>query len=44
MSIKIFHMKDHSISVDESIYSTSFVEKYLYNARVKSSTKFSEPH
>ena len=30
-------MKDHSISVDQAIYATSIVEKYLDNATVKAS-------
>ena len=29
MSIRISHMKDHSISVDQARYSTSIVNKYL---------------
>ena len=33
-------MKDHSISVDQDIYDTSIVAKYLDNATVKVSTKF----
>ena len=40
MSIRISHMKDHSISVDRARYATSVVERYLYTAKVKASTKF----
>ena len=40
MSIRISQMKDHSISVYQARYATSIVEKYLYTATVKSSTKF----
>ena len=40
MSITIYHMKDHSISVDQSIYATSIVVRYLGNAIVKASTQF----
>ena len=40
MSIRISHMKDNSISVDQARYATSIVEKYLYTATVKVSTKF----
>ena len=38
MSIIIYQMKDHSISVDHARYSTSIVIKYLYTATVKTST------
>ena len=40
MPIRIYHMKDHYISVDQAIYATSIVEKYLDTATVKVSTKF----
>ena len=40
MSIRIYQMKDHSISVDQDRYATSIVAKYLDNATVKSSTNF----
>ena len=40
MSIIISHMKDHSISVDQSRYATSFVDKYLDTVIVKTSTKW----
>ena len=40
MSIRISQMKDHSISVDQAIYATSIVAKYLYTDTVKVSTKF----
>ena len=33
-------MKDHSISVDQAIYVTSIVTKYLDTYTVKTSTKF----
>ena len=40
MSIIIYQMKDHSISVDQARYDTSFVGKYLDTATVKVSTIF----
>ena len=40
MSIIFFYMKDHSISVDQAIYATSIVAKYLDTTKVKASTKF----
>ena len=40
MSIIISQMKYHSISVGQDRYATSIVEKYLYTATVKASTKF----
>ena len=40
MSIIISQMKDHSISVYQSRYSTSIITKYLDTATVKTSTKF----
>ena len=40
MLIRISHMKDHSISVDQTRYDTSIVANYLDNATVKASTKF----
>ena len=40
MSIRISQIKDHSISVDQARYDTSFVATYLDNATVKKSTKF----
>ena len=40
MSIRIYQMKDHSISVDQARYATSIVAKYLYTATVKVSNKF----
>ena len=33
-------MRDHSILVDQDIYATSVVAKYLYTDTVKISTKF----
>ena len=33
-------MNDHYISVDQAIYATSIVDKYLDNSTVKRSTKF----
>ena len=40
MSIRIYHMEDHSIYVDQARYSTSIVAKYLDTATVKASTQF----
>ena len=40
MSIRISQLKDHSISVDQAIYATSVVAKYLDTATVKLSNKF----
>ena len=40
ISIRISQMKDHSIYMDQAIYATSIVEKYLDTERVKASTKF----
>ena len=40
VSIRISHMKDHSISIDKAIYATSIVAKYLDTDTVKTSTKF----
>ena len=40
MSIRISHLKDHYISVDQARYATSIVVKYLYTATVKVSNKF----
>ena len=40
MSIRIYQLKDHSISVDQARYATSIVAKYLDTAIVKVSTKF----
>ena len=40
MSIRIYQMKDHFISVDQARYATSIVTKYLDTANVKVSTKF----
>ena len=42
MSIIIYHMNDHSISVDQARHATSIVDKYLDTATVKKSTKFYE--
>ena len=39
-SIRISHIKDHSISVDQARYATYIVEKYFDTATVKASTKF----
>ena len=36
--IRISLMKDHYISVDQAIYATSIIEKYLDTATVKTST------
>ena len=40
MSIRIFQIKEHSISVDQARYATSIVAKYLDTATVKVSTTF----
>ena len=40
MSIRISHMKDHSISVDQARYATSIVAKYLDTSTVEVSKKF----
>ena len=40
MSIRISQMKDHSISLYQSRYATSIVEKYLDTAKVKTGKKF----
>ena len=40
MSIRISQLKDNSISVDQAIYTTSIVSKYLDTVTVKVSTKF----
>ena len=40
MSIRISHMKDNSISVDQARYSTSIIAKYLYTDTVQASKKF----
>ena len=40
MSIITYHIKDHSISVDQDIYATSIVEKYLDTATFKSGKTF----
>ena len=40
MSIRISHMKDHSISMDQARYATSIDAKYLDTVRVKVSTNF----
>ena len=40
MSIRISHMKDRSISVDQARYATSIVAKYLDTSTVKASKRF----
>ena len=40
MSIRIYHTKDHSISVNQARCDTSIVEKYLDTDTVEASTKF----
>ena len=40
MSIRISEIRDHPISVDQDIYYTYIVAKYLYTATVNTSTKF----
>ena len=44
MSIRISQMKYHYISMDQAIYATSIVAKYLDTATVKLSTKFTRQH
>ena len=43
MSIRIYQMKYHSISVEQNKYSTSIVAKYLDNATVKAITILIRP-
>ena len=38
MSIKIYHIKDHQIYIDQARYATSIVEKYLDTSTIKVST------
>ena len=40
MSIRVSHIEYHSISVDQAIYDTSVVVKYLDTATIKAVTKF----
>ena len=40
MSIIIYQLKDHSVSLDQARYATSIVAKYLDTATVKLSKKF----
>ena len=40
MSIRIYQLKDHSISIDQNRYATSIVAKYLDTDTVKVSTNF----
>ena len=40
MSIRIYQLKDHSISMDQAIYATSIVAKYLGTSKVKVRKKF----
>ena len=35
MSMRISHLRDHSISVDQDIYTTSIVTKYLETVTIK---------
>ena len=42
MSIRIYQMKDHSISVDQARYATYIVARYLDIATVKASTNISK--
>ena len=43
MSIRIYQVKDHSVSVDQARCDTSDVAPYLDTATVKKSTKFIRP-
>ena len=40
MSIMISQLRDYYISVDQAIYATSFVKKYLENDTIKEVSKF----
>ena len=40
MSIRIYQLNNHSISVDQARYATSIVAKYLDTATVNVSNKF----
>ena len=40
MSIKISQLKDHSVSMDQDIYATYIVTKYLDTTTIKESSKF----
>ena len=40
MTIRIYHMRYHSISVDQATYDTSIVDKYLNDSKAKTITKF----
>ena len=40
MSIKVYQLKDHYISVDQARYATFIIAKYLDTATVKVSNKF----
>ena len=40
VSIRIYKMKDHYISVDQARYTTSIVANYLDTSKVRTSTKF----
>ena len=42
MSIRILHMKDHSIWANQARYATSIVAKHIDTATVKKSKKFSK--
>ena len=44
MSIIIYQLRDHSISVDQARYATSIVAKYLETDTVKVSNKFLQDH
>ena len=44
MSIRIYQLKDHSISVDQARYATSIVAKYLNTATVNVSKSFIRQH
>ena len=40
MSIRIYQLNDHPISVDQARYATSIVEKYLNTSTVRARTNF----
>ena len=44
MSIIIYQLKDHSISMDQARYATSIVAKDLDTATVKVAQSFTRPH
>ena len=43
ISIRILHLKDHSILVDQDIYATYVFEKYLDTAKIKENSNLHKP-